>query len=195
MTEINSPLGRKVISSGNQNRQVLTVDDETEIVEQPVKLSSEQFNNIQAKRQEVKQLSKKPTSEAKLRVELLTGIGRLQTEVVVEDHKFSLQSLKAGEMKEVMRSLSDTSVGTDAMYEMRTHILSRSLYAINNQSIDLVIGATALEEVISFIDNLQEELVNKLYAGYTSMVSKNEDKLTITSAEQAKEVAEEIKKV
>ena len=193
MQEINSPLGRKVISSGTSSppRQMFSIPDEEQ---KQVQLTPEQFAEFQSKKIETKQISKKPTTEAKLRIEILTGIGRLQSDVIIGENKFSLQSLKSGEMREIIKSISNITSGTDASYELRTQVLAKSLYAIDDKPTDLVIGAVSLEDTMHFINDLQESVVNKLYKGYTTMIEDNEDKMVVSTVEQAKEVSEEVKK-
>jgi hypothetical protein len=215
MSEVKSPLGKKTFASGQ--RKVLTISDDTfEDVpmprqepqsvaprqqiqpplqsQQPVQLTAEQFKELQARRNELRTVSKRAAPEAKLRAEILCGIGRLQTEVEVGDHKFVLQSLKAGEMKEVLTVVSQVSAAATAMFEMRAHVLARALVMVDDQPIDLILGTSNIEDIIDFVNELQESLVNQLYTSYTTMVKENENKFTVKDGQDAREVAEEIKK-
>lgn len=210
MSEVKSPLGKKSFASGP--RKILTVTDDSfddvpmipqqpgrqmqePMSQQPVRLNVDQFNEMQAKRNELRSTQKKSTSESKLRAEILCGIGRLQTEVIAGGSKFVLQSLKSGEMKEVMKLVSQVSIAAEAMFEMRANILARALYTVDDQPIELVLGANSLEDIIDFVNDLQESFVNQLYTSYTSMVKTNDEKFTVKNEADAQEVAEEIKKL
>ena len=124
----------------------------------------------------------------------MCGIGRLQTETEAGGHKFVLQSLKAGEMKEVLTIVSQVSTAATAMFEMRAQILAKSLVTIDDQPIDLILGVSNPEDMIQFINELQESLVNQLYNSYTNMIKENENKFLVKDSQEAHEVAEEIKK-
>lgn len=209
MSEVKSPLGKKTFSSGP--RKVLTISDESfedvhmpqqelpkeyrqPVQSQPVQLTAEQFKELQARRNELHTVSKRATPEAKLRAEILCGIGRLQTETEIGGHKFVLQSLKAGEMKEVLTVVSQVSTAASAMFEMRAHVLARALTTVDEQPIDLILGTANVDDVIDFINELQESVVNQLYTSYTAMVKDNDTKFAVKDEQDAREVAEEIKK-
>lgn len=208
MSEIESPLGKK--SFGQTSRKVMTVSDESEDFDtrplpparaaqpqpqmQEVKLTPEQFNAMQARKQDFRVSQKRPTNEARERVEILTGIGRLTQDVVIENYKFSLQSLKSKEMREVIKAVAQTEMGAESAYEMRTQILARSIVRIDDQPISLVLGDDSLEAIMLFLDDSEETVVNKLFDTYNKMVKSNEEKITIKTAEDAQEVAEAVKK-
>jgi len=191
MAEINSPLGRASFQS--QSRKVYTVEDESS-APVPQNITIEQFRDFQNKKNEAKQASKKITSEAKLRVELLTGIGRLKSDIIIDNHKFSLQSLKSGEIKEIMKVVSNAGSGTDALYEMKVQVLGRALYAIDDQNLSDILGTNNLEDYFDFLNEMQDSVTTKLYNFYTDLIKNNENKLSVNSVEQAQEVIEEIKK-
>ncbi|HVI39751.1 MAG TPA: hypothetical protein VM577_03750 [Anaerovoracaceae bacterium] len=208
MSEIESPLGKKTY--GGPARRVLAVSDESEdfdtkplppsmmpqTAQQPreVKLTPEQFNEMQARRNEARMAQKKPTSEAKVRIELLTGIGRLTKDVVIGGYTFSLQSLKSKEMREVIKNVSAFEVPSESMYEMRCQILARSIVRIDDQPVGMVLGSDSLDAIAVFIDESEESTVNKLFSAYNEMVKSIEETVSVKTPEDAKEVAEAIKK-
>lgn len=207
MSEIDSPLGKKSFST--VSRKTFTVTDETQddnaplpqsmlspqnMPRQEVRLTPEQFNEMQARRKEMQATQKKPTSEARLRVEVLANIGRLSTEVIIDNYKFTLQSLKAGEMREIIRIVSKVEIPSDAMYEMRAQTLARSIGSVDDRPIELVIGANSLDEIVNFVNDLEEHVVNQLFVAYNDMVKIYDKKISIKNPEEAKEIAEEIKK-
>lgn len=209
MSEIESPLGKKSFPSTTTKR-VFTVTDDSQDDDnaplpqsiavqqnphrQEVRLTPEQFNELQARRKEVQIAQRKPTSEARQRVEILTGIGRMTKELVIEEYKFTLQSLKSREMREIIKIVSQVEVPSEAMYEMRAQTLARSLVKIDDRPVELVLGAASLADIVQFINDSEEHIVNQLYTAYTEMVKLHEEKFAVKDAKDAKEVAEEIKK-
>lgn len=208
MSEIESPLGKKSFPTTTTKR-VFTVTDDTQDDNAPlpqsiefqnnpgrqeVRLTPEQFNELQARRKEAQSNQRKPTSEARQRVEILTGIGRLTKEVVIEEYKFTLQSLKSREMREIIKIVSQVAVPSEAMYEMRAQTLARSLVKIDDRPVGLVLGAATLEDIVEFINESEEHIVNQLFVAYNDMVKMHDAKFAVKNEQDAKEVAEEIKK-
>ena len=209
MSEINSPLGKKTFNT--QGRKILSVSDESEdfdtkplpqsymppqMQQQPqeVKLTPEQFNAMQARKNEIRMAQKRPSSEARQRIEVLTGIGRLTIDTTIEGYKFTLQSLKSREMREIIKVVAQIETPADAMYEMRAQTLARSLVKIDDQPVELVLGVDGIDGVVEFINDSEEHIVNKLYSAYTDMTKANENKFSVADAKDAQEVTEEIKK-
>jgi hypothetical protein len=213
MSEIKSPLGNKSFASPGQ-RRVLTVSDDSwedipqkqapasqerlpyapQVPGQQVELTVDQFNEMQAKRQEIRAMQKKPSSESKLRAEILTGIGRLTSDITIEGYKFTIRSLKAKEMSDIIKHVAQIAISAEALYEMRAQTLARCISKIDDQPIGLVLGGDDLSTLIEFINDSEEHIVNRLYTAYTEMTKANEDKFSIADAKDAQEVAAEIKK-
>ncbi len=204
MPEIKSPLGTRTYPVAQ--KQVFSVPDEsasmfeipdnvtTNLPQNAVQLTPEQFNEFQTKKQALRISSQKTSSEARQRVELLTGIGRLETSVEVGGHKFTLQSLKAREMREVVKCAAKIEAVADQIFELRLQTLARSIIQIDHQPFDLILGASNIETKLVFIDECEDHIINYLYAAYSEMIKQNENKLNIKSAEEAQEVVNEIKK-
>src|SRR6266404_1825545 len=121
MAEIESALGKVSYSSGT--KKVLTVDDQTsdEPEVRSFSASSENFDDFESRftKEELEQLAldrdklKNSRKEAqvqrnripegiKRRLEILTGIGRLTDDVVVDGVTFSIRSLKPKENQEII---------------------------------------------------------------------------------------------
>lgn len=199
MAEFDSPLGKKQFP--NQSRKVFNVPDEdafspAAVPEMqpgiPVELSAAQFQEMQQRKMQIKQSQGKATSESRQRVEVLTGIGRLTKDISIEGRVFTLQSLKSREMRETIKAVSQATDGADSIFEMRAQILARSIIKIDGHPIGLVLGNDSLESKLTFIDESEESTVNQLYTGYTEMTKKTD--LAVKTVEDAREIAEEIKK-
>lgn len=198
-----SPLGSKQNTNQSQQpRKTFTVTDDTDFDIpglpdlQPgvqVELSPQQFNAMQAAKQTAKAVQSKPTSEAKQRIELLTGIGRMTKEVVIDDHKFELQSLKAREMKEAVQVAANVIDSSQTVFELRAQQLARSLVRIDDHPVGLVLGTDSLEMRLYFINECEEKVVNILYSAFSDM-SKEQDEKYGLKKDNITAVAGEIKK-
>lgn len=204
MPDFNSPLGRRAFAAVGQQR-VLTVPDEDQkaLYAQPKEVLSqdeEQYATerdieaIQASRKARVAASKKIGSGAKERIEFLTGLGRGYDVVDFEGVSFSIRSLKDKEMREVVRISNTALDATDSFFEARIQTLARSIYEIDEQPISLVLGSNKLEDIVAWVEEMDESLVEFIHDHYLDMVKKNRIKFAIKDENDAKEVAEEIKK-
>lgn len=196
MPDINSPLGRRAFAMANQ--RVLTVpNEENEIAAfaPPIqqKESVEQdINSIQQTRKERIAAAKKITSTAKERVEMLTGLGRCYDTVEFEGIIFSIRSLKSKETRAVVNAANDGKNASDSFFIARDHTLAYSIYEIDGEPTSWVIGGNTVEDVIAFLEEMDESLPEYIHNGYLKMIKKK--KVAIADNEDAKEVAEDIKK-
>lgn len=196
--EYESPLGRKKVGSSGGERKSYVVEDESlEIPSEPVslqpgvpvQLTAEQYNLMQSKRKEILAAQKKPSSGSKQRLEILADLGRLTQDVKIGEHVFTIESLKSKETREIYSAAANLEVASEAVFEIRTQTLARAIAKIDGHSVGMVIG-DSLEERLLFLDEMEEHVINKLYSTFTEMMKSIE----IKSKEEAKEVAEEIKK-
>jgi len=196
MPDINSPLGRRAFAM--DSKRVLTVpnvEDAQENYQSSQEVVPEKgLEAIQAIRKNKLTTSKRINPVAKERIAILANLGRCFEEVEFENVTFSIQSLKNGEMRDVVR-LSNTALdAADAFFEGRTQVLARSIYEIDGQPISLVLGASSLEEVVAWVEDLDEALVDFIHNKYVAMVKKNKSLFVIKDQKDAEEVSEEIKK-
>lgn len=214
MSEINDPLGRSSFSHGS--RRVMTVDDPSQeqahpsyqsqavpspsqMQQQPHYLSPEERQELQQRRQ---QANKQVSSTVRQRIEYLSGIGRIRDEFEMEgpdgvNVKFHLQSLKSRELDDVhdfMVSLGKEITTTKFNFEVRKQILARSLWAVDEISIENVIGSDTMEDRLYFIDSLDENLVSYMFEFYEKNIMRKGKKFAVKDEEDAKEVHEDIKK-
>lgn len=210
-SDFDSPLGKKTSTFTSPNppaqRRVFSVPDsefdQFEIPENavalpqmqpgvPVQLTAEQFNELQNRRNNTRAAQAKPTSEAKLRVELLAGIGRTTKEVEVDGHKFLLQSLKAKEARAA--TIAAIAFQSDFIFELRSQTLARSLLQIDGYDPDLMLGTKGIEDRANFFNECEEAFVNCLYGGYTDLCKEQEKIFNIKKPEDAAKLVEDVKK-
>ncbi len=199
MPDINSPLGRRNFATTTQQR-MLTIPDENSSLNPQIREKSQEFiaeQNIEAiqnARKAKLSAAKKISSTAKERIEILTELGRCYDEVEFEGVKFSIQSLKGKEIRAVVRISNSAANAADSYFEARDQTLARSIYKIDEQPIEIVLGTDKLEDIVSWVGELDESLLEYLHNRYLKMMRENKNKFVIKDEEDAKEVAEEIKK-
>lgn len=134
--------------------------------------------------------------QAKKRIEILAGIGRLTKEVSIGGTMFSLRTLKAKETKEAALA-TFSSVGTqlEASYEARLQQLARSIFKIDGNDVDAVLGTSDVADRITKLENLEEVVINKLWDDFVALKNDADKQYAINTDTQAKEVGEDLKKL
>jgi hypothetical protein len=213
---ISSALGSVSHSRANdQPRRVLTVNDEEDV---PVRsfsagsfdqgqqnledvISQEELEQLAQNREQLQNSRKQSHQQKnripegiKLRLEILTGIGRLSEDVKVDGVTFSIRSLKPIENEEIVRMIAGIELGGIQAFELRAQTLARAVYKIDGQDIDFVIDAKSVDDRVNFMKNvLEESLANFLYVKYRGILNKNSDKFSELGKTEA-EVIENVKK-
>lgn len=213
MANIESPLGKVTFSSGS--KKILTVDDQTS--DQPEvrsfsagNISDEEFESRftkeeleqlaadrgqlnQSRRQAIVQKNKIPEG-IKKRLEILAGIGRLNEDVIVGGVTFSIKSLKPKEIQEIVTEMIRKDTQIEQAFTQRTQTLARSIYKIDGQNIEDVIGSSDIEVKIQFVqETLEESLVNFLFNKYQALLEQNKKKFGELGKTE-EEVLENVKK-
>lgn len=148
---------------------------------------------IQARRDKAAGIER-VSDQAKKRIEMLTGIGRLNKDVVLEDRTFSLRTLKAKETKDASMAILKCDTQLEAGFESRRQQVARAIYQIDGREIDLVLGNDSLEIRLEFIDNLEESVLGKLFDEFAALKTESSNKYSIKTSEDVKEVSEDLKK-
>ena len=210
MTEIDSPLGRKVYSSTAPQRRVLTVPEEDPSLtqggtfQQPPqqrqaggKMSMEEMEDVERIRNQVVERQTRVSPEARNRLEFLSGIGRMEESIMIEKTKFTMQSIKSGEQEDVFEVVSElkNASAIKLQFEIRAQTLARSIYAIDDQPFGVVIGSNYMEDKVTATRQFDENVADYLYKWYQeNIVKKAQDKYAVKTEEDAQEVIEAIKK-
>jgi len=224
MTEIESSLGKTSSgSSGAGRNRVLTVDDQSDQaqsfghntgyraqsmqrqgeaggyrrVEEPHVMSPDELKEYEERRAEVVQRRERISPEAKERIMFLTGLGRIVDSVIVDDIKFTFQSLKGSEQNDVFEAIGEIGEmsALKMQFEIRFQTLARALTHIQDKLFAEVIESDHIEDKLSLIRDLDENVSDYLYKWYQkNIVSIGQDKYAIKTEEDAEEVADAIKK-
>lgn len=224
MGEINSPIGKtRFTSQSMPNWSVENVDDDDDQFAIPADAVQEEGSEISPqeameRRRQFAQRAEKKQAAAKLgskrRIELLLGLGRGTKDVPIETDEgtvtFSLRTLKRKENREIASFLenakrvrADTGeyiLSPASLYALSVMALKYAIYEVDGIEIDVVLGTVNAEDDqrISvrelFVEELDDTLVNHLFAEYERLVVDNTAKYGIKSEAEAKEVAEELRK-
>lgn len=127
----------------------------------------------------------------------MTGLGRQTDEFAFDNVSFKIQTLKAGELKEISKSLDVGMKNLDLAFEVRAQTLARSLVAINGYPVGQVLGEDTIDARLALINELDENAIAFINRKYEAMVTNAKKKFgldVVASDEIAKEVAEDIKK-
>lgn len=152
-------------------------------------------NDIKNARDLRKNPAKERLSEgAKKRIELLINMSRLTREVDIEGNVYTFQSLLSKESREIWNDSISFDGKVDFPFELRRQTLARSLTKIAGISIEDFIGSRNLEDKLLFLDELPDSLLLRLYQEYSVLVKETEQKFSIKTDKDAKEVVDDLKK-
>lgn len=176
-----------------QNLKTFTVGEPEDVSTQPSIQEAE--NLARAARQQRIDTANRIGEVAKKRIELLANIGRLNKDVKIGEYIFSLRTLKARETHDASTDsfkLSLTNI--ELSFEARRQQLARSIHKIDGNDIKDIIGSDELSMKIAFINELEENVVRKLWDEFSLLNKEAREKYGINTAEDAKEVANDLKK-
>lgn len=204
---IRSSIGN-VMATGTPQKKVLTVDDQSgykgrtvDIIEQDRSIMEQQpeqddslYAELQAAKLKKKHARDRLNEGAKQRIEILLGISRLTDDVEIDGTTFSIRSLKSKEQKAVIEYAAKENLNISYLMEIRLYTLAHSIYEIDGQPVEIILGTNDVEMIADVINDMDESLVNHLYSRYEKMVKQNKNKLNPEENEKKEELTDEIKK-
>lgn len=200
---ISSQLGSVGINA--QNQRELIIDDQSDYGSQiPSHLRNNP--NVRINEQEAQELrnfsretaaakkNERPPQKAVSRLEVLVGIGRLTTEVKIDNVKFCLRSLKNKEVRDVInRSLGEENSFNQTMV-LRNSTLAYSLFEIEGDSISNYIGDDDFESRVELIEEFSSNTVDELWKAYNNMQDSYKKTINEDLGTDANQVSDTIKK-
>jgi|SRR6185436_1030030 len=221
MPSFESPLGNKKFGTTSPLRE-LDIPDETEFnqdnIVNPIMrrkaampiLDDQAMQNFQNRLQEkdpaeierefrearrVKVSGKERLNEgAKRRLEMLLNMTRTTHEVNIGENIFVLQTIPSKSMREAIMVASEYDGTVQAPFEARRQFLARSIVQIAGVEFGQFVGSDSLQSKLSFIDELDEPLLNTLYGEYLKMSEIAKNKYSVKNNIEAKEIVEDLKK-
>lgn len=134
----------------------------------------------------------------KQRIEILAGIGRIKDDLEIEGIKFSFQSIKAIEQKEIFDSAfgsTNAQSGVSIQFLIRSQTLARAVTHIDDQLLSTIVGSYDKDVQALVFDEMDENVSDFLYKWYKeNIVKKGQDKYSLKNETAAEEVVEDIKK-
>ena len=197
--EINSPLGRRNMAAAQQQK-VFTVPDGEDLAQQQeevkqftssaFKSSSEDYDAIRKAAMENK---KRVTSSARERIELLLNLGRAKRDVDIDGMTFTIQSLKSGELRDIIQICNPIVDKFESFFETRAQTLARAIIEVDGNQIGLILGSDDFGTIMSWLGEMDESVVEFLHKNYLDLMDKHKEKFKLDITNVA-EVSDEIKK-
>lgn len=207
MGGIESSLGRTQFESGPSGGRTFTVDDPTlHLNDAPQRITVEE---LQAIRNKVSSESQRVDNGTKRRIEILLGIGRAFLDVKIDSPGgfavYTLRTLKSKEKKHVMglaeeleRFRAEKQKLMEKGYDLRNQTLAYSICSIDGIDIDTILDISGRSQEerdaikLAFSGELDDSVAEHLYSKFQELSVSN--RIEFKTANQAKEVAEQIKK-
>jgi len=131
---------------------------------------------------------------ARKRIEILTGLGRLEREVEIEGVKFGLHSLKGRELREIFAAIAPWDGTVELSFELRKQTLARSLHRVFDTDLDLYLGSDSLEARLAIVEEMDEAILSRLHTEYQLLVDEINQKYAIKTAQDGANLADSLKK-
>lgn len=195
MPSFESPIGNKRIF--NSQMREFEVPDESGYESNSIEYNQEELLRKEREFKEAKErkLGKERLSEgAKKRLEMLLGMTRTIRTVKIGEMQIVFQSLKSKEMKEAILESSKFDNTLQAPYEIRKNLLARSIVSIEGVEFSQFVSSDSLETKLSFIDELDDAFLSRLFEEYLKTAEEAKNKFSIKNNEDANNVIEDLKK-
>lgn len=134
------------------------------------------------------------TEGARRRVEMLINMSRMTRDVVLEGHLYKLQSLTSADLREVMINAAEYDGTVQLIFETRKQILARSLIVVAGVEFGQFLNSTDMQDRLDVIELLDHGLLVRLYNEYNILATEVQDKYTLKTEQDVKEVLEDLKK-
>jgi hypothetical protein len=214
MNRIRSAIGESSFSGSGQRR--LVVGEESQTHQQPVQeINPAVAATLRRQAQEQQEMvDQRSLNEARRRIDILTGLGRMTKDVPIDVDGgkvvFTLRTLKTFEqncLAEVIEQAQRLSTvdgrmlfAPTSLAKIKLEALAHSLFLIDGQSIDIVLGTSNVDyetQVIErkhLIEEMDHALINYLFSNYETLTQETYDGYTPKTVEEVKEVVETISK-
>ena len=131
---------------------------------------------------------------ARRRIEMLVGMTRLTKDVEIDGQLYRLQTLKSKELRDALVATSEFSGSIQMVFETRKQLLARSLIVVAGVDINQFLNSDDLEDRLYFIELVDHALLLRLYNEYVALANDAQEKYSLKTEEQVKEVLEDLKK-
>lgn len=204
MSGYQSPLGNKQMR--NSNMKSYDVPDLSELqkfaqqMDESDSWQSEQYEPSPQEREllEARRLKasgkEKLNDSARKRIEILLNMQRLTKEVPIDSEVFVIRNLNNRESKKCIIEASQHNLKFEFDEELKLQTLARAIVSISNIDLSSFLGSNSLQDRISFLDELDPAIVDRLFKEYSIIAQEMSDKYSLKNEKDAKEVLEDLKK-
>lgn len=131
---------------------------------------------------------------AKRRLEMLLNMTRTTHEVNIAGNQFILETIPGKSMREAIMIASEYDGTVQSPFEVRRQFLARSITHVAGVEFSQFVGSNSLEDKLSFLDEMHEPLLNRLYDEYLKMSEAAKNKYSVKNEAEATEIIEDLKK-
>lgn len=160
----------------------------------PMKEISETEKQIMEARRLKREGKERLSEGARRRVEMLINMSRMTRDVVIEGHLYRLQSLPSIDLREVMINAAEYDGTVQLIFETRKQILAESLIIIAGVEFGQFLNSVDMQDRLDVIELLDHGLLVRLYNEYNILAAEVQDKYTLKTEAEVKEVIEDLKK-
>ncbi len=190
MPEFSSPLGNKKFSSVPLRE--FDVPDES--YSMPEDRSILDFEEEVKEAREIKRTGKQRLNDpSRRKIEMLLGMIRQTRRFELDNNVYELQTLKSKDLREIYMEASKFDGTVQFPFELRKQTLARSIILIAGMEVEQFLHSNSLESRLSFVDELPESFLQRLFNEYQLLVKESDEKYAIKETE-VKEVIEDLKK-
>jgi hypothetical protein len=131
---------------------------------------------------------------AKRRIEMLIGMTRLSKDVEIGGQPYRLQTLASQDLRDAVVSAAEYDGTVQLVFETRKQLLARSLVLVAGVEIKEFLNSDDLQDRLDFIEKLDHALLLRLYNEYTDLAQQAQNKYTLKTEAEVKEVIADLKK-
>lgn len=131
---------------------------------------------------------------ARKRIEMLIGMTRGTRTTDIEGNSYTLQTLKAKEMRAAIAEAAEFDGTVHSPFEIRRQLIARSLVQVAGVDVEQFIGSTKFEARLDLVDDMDDSLLNRIYDEYLEMIRESRARYAIKTEADGAEVVEDLKK-
>lgn len=161
---------------------------------QPVRQMSEVEQQILAQKKAQREGKERLSPGARNRIEKLVGMSRLTKDVEIGGLMYRLQSLTSKEFRDAIVATAEFDGSVQQIFEARKQTLAHSLVIIAGSEANQFLASDDFQVKLDFIEELDHALLLRLYNEYTALAKEVQDKYSLKTEEEVKQVLTDLKK-
>lgn len=131
---------------------------------------------------------------AKRRIEMLVGMTRLSRDIDIEGQQYRIQTLSSRELRDAITATAEFDGSVEFIFENRKQILARAIVILAGVDINQFLNSYELQDKLDFIELMDHALLLRLFTEYSSLSQEAQNKYSLKTDVEVKEVLEDLKK-